>query len=51
MDADVADIHIELTIRLPNTAHPRLAPIHREAKNRAQQVLSRMGQQANTLGK
>jgi hypothetical protein len=51
MDADVADIHIDLTIRLPNAANPRLASIHREAINRAQQVLSRLAQQANALGK
>jgi hypothetical protein len=52
MDADVADIHIDLTIRLPNAANPRLASIHREAPiNRAQQVLSRLAQQANALGK
>jgi hypothetical protein len=36
------DIHIDLIIRLPNAADPRLASIHREAINRAQQVLSRL---------
>ena len=50
MDADVGDIHIDVTVRLPNAANPRLASIHREAINRAQQVLSRLAQQAATLG-
>ena len=49
LDADVGDIHIDLTIRLPNAANPRLASIHREAINRAQQVLSRLAQEANAL--
>ena len=43
--------YIDLTIRLPNAANPRLASIHPEAINRAQQVLSRLAQQANALGK
>jgi hypothetical protein len=46
MEADVADIHIDLTTRLPNAANARLASIHREAINRAQEVLSRLAQQA-----
>ena len=50
MDADAGDIHIDLTVRLPNAANPRLASIHREAINRAQQVLSRLAQEANALG-
>jgi hypothetical protein len=51
MDADVADIYImDLTVRLPDAANPRLASIHREAINRAQQVLSRLAQQATALG-
>jgi hypothetical protein len=50
MDADAGDIHIDLTVRLPNAANPRLASIHREAINRAQQVLSRLAQQATALG-
>jgi hypothetical protein len=49
MDADVADIHIDLTVRLPNAANPRLASIHREAINRAQQVLDRLAQEATAL--
>jgi hypothetical protein len=51
MDADAGDIHIDLTVRLPNAANPRLASIHREAINRAQQVLEGLAQQANALGK
>jgi hypothetical protein len=50
MDADVSDVHIDLTVRLPNAANPRLASIHREAISRAQQVLSRLAQQAAALG-
>jgi hypothetical protein len=51
MDADVADIYIiDLNVRLPDAANPRLASIHREAINRAQQVLSRLAQQATALG-
>ena len=49
MDADAGDIHIDLTVRLPNAANPRLASIHREAINRAQQVLGALAQQANAL--
>jgi hypothetical protein len=49
MDADAGDIHIDLTIRLPNAANPRLASIHREAITRAQQVLGGLAQQANAL--
>ena len=49
MDADAGDIHIVLTVRLPNAANPRLASIHREAINRAQQVLSHLAQEANAL--
>jgi hypothetical protein len=45
MDADVSDIYIDLTVRLPDAANPRLGSIHREAINRAQQVLSRLAQQ------
>ena len=50
MDADLSDIHIDLTVRLPNAANPRLASVHREAINRAQQVLSRLAQEAAALG-
>ena len=49
MDADAGDIHIDLTVRLPNAANPRLASIHREAISRAQQVFGRLAQEANTL--
>lgn len=50
MDADAGDVHIDLTVRLPNAANPRLASIHREVISRAQQVLSRLAQQAAALG-
>jgi hypothetical protein len=50
MDADLSDIYIDLTVRLPNAANPRLASVHREAINRAQQVLSRLAQEAAVLG-
>ena len=49
MDADAGDIHIDLTVRLPNAANPRLASIHREGINRAQQVLNQLAQEANAL--
>jgi hypothetical protein len=48
-ELSAADIHIDLTVRLPNAANPRLASIHREVINRAQQVLSRLAQEANAL--
>ena len=50
MDADAGDIHIDLTVRLPNAANPRLASVHREAINRAQHVLGRLAQEATALG-
>jgi len=50
LDADVADVHLDLTVRLPNAANPRLAAIHHEVINRAQHVLSRLAQQAIALG-
>jgi len=39
----------DLTVRLPNAANPRLASIHREAINRAQQILGRLAEEANAL--
>jgi hypothetical protein len=51
MDADVADIYVDLTVRLANVANPRLASIHSEAINRAQQALSSLAQHATALGR